>query len=204
MIISLTLLFSACSSNEIEVDNENVNVEKSDDKTVVETDKAKVEVSKDEIEVETERGNIKVDGDSVEVETEYGSYKANVSIGEGEDEGKIIVDNDDAEIKINSVEKSVEVKLKNASDIVDIPEGLSEDEWCLAGSVYEVEVEEGQVVSEIVGMDNFKEERYCHAISNTKAGEMDIVTSYYFSYGGEDVWAVVEIAGQKTEIHITK
>ncbi|MCA9496084.1 MAG: hypothetical protein KC589_04015 [Nanoarchaeota archaeon] len=200
----LTLFFSACSSDIPEEEKEKVEIKKTENKTVLETEKAKAEVGENEIKVETDRGTLKVDGNSVEVKTEYGEYNANVSLGEGDDEGKIIVDNQDAEIKIDSNEKSIEVKLKNASDYGEMPEGLSEDQWCIAGNTYEVEIEEGEVVSEITGMVDFKEGRYCHAISNTKAGEMDIVTNYYFTYGGEDVWAVVKIANQETEIHITK
>ena len=133
------------------------------------------------IHIETESGesidvNVQEDG-SVSIKSE--EHSTSVSIDE---EGTVVIDTD--------------IDLSNVPN-VDIAD------WCVVGQVIENEIDATTSVSfTIVGIVDFKDEKYCLSSGVVVAGTMEIATSIYAQGPTSGYWIVTEILGQTIEKRI--
>ena len=77
------------------------------------------------------------------------------------------------------------------------------DEWCLAGSTYDVTSTDGSVSTIIEGIETYKGSKFCKGVQTTNIeGVGEVQTTYYFNEDAEEMWVISTISGQTTEIHI--
>lgn len=75
-------------------------------------------------------------------------------------------------------------------------------EWCIAGSTYNLESDGSTIDSEIVGIETYKGKEFCKGEQTTNIQGMEVVTTYYFTYEGQEMWVVSSVTGTTVETHI--
>ena len=174
------VLFAACTPAEQDAVNEALDEE--GDKTTIKTEDSTVTIDEGEREVtvESDEGTVKI---------------------EEKEDGSVTMETENASITISEDGSTTEVVLE--SDGEDRSTGLPIEDWCVPGTSYDHEDEEGNSVSaEIIGPSEFKGKEYCHAKGTDEIQGMTITYEYYFNDGATDMWALTEVMGQTNEIHI--
>ncbi len=137
-------------------------------------------------------------------DTKADSAKADEAKVEVKKDGSIHAEDEKTEVDIKITDEGVKTEIKTE----EIPEVKEADkvaitEWCVKGQKYEFSAEGGASSTIIQGVETYKGKEFCKGVSKTKAGPMEVVTTYYFTQGGEEMWVIADVAGQKTETHIT-
>lgn len=123
-------------------------------------------------------------------------------------EETVKVDTDDdgqADVMVKQDEEVTEVTL-------DLEEVKVDGEWCVPGTTYNYESDEGTVDSIVIGMDEYEGSPFCKAqTSNTissPAGDIVSDSTYYFNEGHNEFWVITSVSGammptpQVTTTHI--
>lgn len=119
------------------------------------------------------------------------------STPEAEEETKEIVEDLPEEPKQPEIEEELEEE-----PVVEAGAIPSIIEWCVTGFTYNLNSEGNSVDSKIVGIEIYKEKEFCKGEQTTNIQGMDIITTYYFTYEGQEMWVVSSVAGTTVETHI--
>jgi len=123
---------------------------------------------------------------------------------EVKDDGTIHAEDEKTKVDVKVTDDGVKAEVKTEA----IPEVKEADkkplaDWCVKGQKYEFSAEGGASSTTIEGPSTYKGSEFCKGISKTKAGPVEVVTTYYFTQGGEEMWVISDVAGTKTETHVT-
>ncbi|MFH1589143.1 MAG: hypothetical protein ABIB43_01095 [archaeon] len=103
---------------------------------------------------------------------------------------------------VDDTEDLVKEEMEEPEVIVETNNPLI-DEWCLAGTTYDVSSTDGSVSTIIEGLETYKGKEYCKGVQTTNIeGVGEIQTTYYFTYEGQEMWVISTVAEQTTELHI--
>ena len=131
------------------------------------------------------------------------TVKTEATVGEN----KIVVDTDNVDINttVTATGTSSEVVVDKSTVTTKGTMTAAELEaFCVKGRVYNYASEQGTVDVVYEGMVDFKGGRFCKGLHTQTIQGMTINSVYYMTANGEDIWVETEVAGQKSEVHITQ
>jgi hypothetical protein len=84
---------------------------------------------------------------------------------------------------------------------------VTSPDWCVAGSVWSASGfagtgGQGQYQSKVLGIDQYKGKSYCKAEYTIDAPGQKGTMTYYFNEDSSDVWVLMDMNGQKQEMHM--
>lgn len=77
--------------------------------------------------------------------------------------------------------------------------------WCEAGFGWKApaSAQGGLAQAKIIGLTQFKGKTYCQAEYSMEGAGQAMKYTYYFNEASDDMWMIMDVGGQKQEIHIT-
>src|SRR3989344_9085187 len=118
-----------------------------------------------------------------------------------------------AQVATGAVIDDVSSAITKTEVVVNTSLALSGDkplsEWCIKGQTYSIS-QDGAASSTIIdGIETFKGKEWCKGTSKTiikvpggYSADIEALTTYYFSYGGKEVWVISNVNGQVNEVHV--
>ncbi|MCB9359061.1 hypothetical protein H6503_03970 [Candidatus Woesearchaeota archaeon] len=135
-----------------------------------------------------------------------------------DDSAAMDVDDDgDADVQIEQIDDGAAEVTVEMDDVIDDEakekiKDIDADEYCVPGSTYTYDGEDGSVDSEVIGLTAYKGKQMCEAESETvidsPAGKITTMTTYYFDNTYKEYWIVTSTTGammpspQVNEIHL--
>ncbi|NQV91700.1 hypothetical protein HQ489_04460 [Candidatus Woesearchaeota archaeon] len=121
---------------------------------------------------------------------------------EVKDDGTVHAEDEKTSVDLKVEDDTVKTEVKTEA-IPKVTNKVAIAEWCVKGQKYEFSGDNSGSSTVIQGVETYKGSEFCKGISSTKAGPMEIETTYYFTQGGEEMWVISDVAGTKTETHVT-
>lgn len=114
----------------------------------------------------------------------------------------------DADVSIETTtneDGNTETEVKIDNDATnDLPPEPATDVWCETGSTFDYSGDGGTVAATIEGMETYKGEEWCKGVQEVETNGITVTTTYYFKYGGEEMWVISDVMGQTTETYISQ
>jgi hypothetical protein len=80
--------------------------------------------------------------------------------------------------------------------------------WCQVGAVWSAPgagpADNATVSAKVIGLASFKDRTYCQAEYTMESGGQKSGYTYFFTEDGKDVWVLMDVGGQKQELHLTQ
>ncbi len=121
-------------------------------------------------------------------------------------------DNGKADVKVEQKEDTTEVTIDFDDVQPEEAKSAPSEAFCVPGETYKHAGEEGDVDSEIIGLEQYKGKEFCKARSTTSietpAGMINTDSTYYFDQENKELWVIAEVSSalmpepQVTEIHL--
>ncbi len=127
-----------------------------------------------------------------------------------ETDTKIIDDTEDvtATVEATADGTKTEVQLNKEVITADIAPTAADEaafkDWCVKGKIWTYHSNQGSVEVIYDGIVDYKGGKYCKGFHTQIIQGMSINTVYYTTYGAEDIWIETNVAGQKSEVHVTQ